>query len=50
MTNIRSDIMSSNSDTIEGNNDEDQKLKMEELIAEFGKEEFDEENDYEEIK
>jgi hypothetical protein len=40
--------MSGNSDTIERNNDEDQKLKLEELIAEFGKEEFDDENDYEE--
>jgi hypothetical protein len=42
--------MSGNSDTIERNNDEDQKLKLEELIAEFGKEEFDDENDYGERK
>jgi hypothetical protein len=42
--------MSGNSDTIERNNDEDQKLKLEKLIAEFGKEEFDDETEYEERK
>jgi hypothetical protein len=47
---IRSDIMSGNSDTTERNNNEAQKLNLEELIAEFGKEEFDDENDYEERK
>jgi hypothetical protein len=47
---IRSDIMSGNSDTTERNNKEAQKLNLEELIAEFGKEEFDDENDYEERK
>jgi hypothetical protein len=42
--------MSGNTDTIERNNGEDQKLNLEDLIAEFGKEEFDDENDYEERK
>jgi hypothetical protein len=42
--------MSGNSDTTERNNKEAQKLNLEELIAEFGKEEFDDENDYEERK
>jgi hypothetical protein len=42
--------MSGNSDTTERNNNEAQKLNLEELIAEFGKEEFDDENDYEERK
>ena len=40
--------MSGNSDTIERNDEEDQKLKLEKLIAEFGKEEFDDEPEYEE--
>jgi hypothetical protein len=48
--NIGSNVMSGNSDTIERNNDEDQKLKLEKLIAEFGKEEFDDETEYEERK
>lgn len=39
--------MSGDSDTNERNNDEDEKLELEELIAEFGNEEFDDENDYE---
>lgn len=42
--------MSGNTDTVERNNGEDQKLNLEDLIAEFGKEEFDDENDYEERK
>jgi hypothetical protein len=42
--------MSGNTDTIKRNNGEDQKLNLEDLIAEFGKEEFDDENDYEERK
>jgi hypothetical protein len=42
--------MSGNTDTIERNNGENQKLNLEDLIAEFGKEEFDDENDYEERK
>lgn len=42
--------MSGNTDTTERNNGEDQKLNLEDLIAEFGKEEFDDENDYEERK
>jgi hypothetical protein len=42
--------MSGNADMIERNDDEDQKLNLEDLIAEFGKEEFDDENDYEERK
>ena len=48
--NIGSNVMSGNSDTIERNDDEDQKLKLEKLIAEFGKEEFDDEPEYEERK
>ncbi|HEY6405464.1 MAG TPA: hypothetical protein VIX38_05255 [Nitrososphaeraceae archaeon] len=48
--NIGSNVMSDNSDTIERNDDEDQKLKLEKLIAEFGKEEFDDETEYEERK
>jgi hypothetical protein len=48
--NIGSNVMSGNSDTIERNNDEDRKLKLEKLIAEFGKEEFDDETEYEERK
>lgn len=48
--NIGSNVMSGNSDTIERNDDEDQKLKLEKLIAEFGKEEFDDETEYEEKK
>lgn len=48
--NIGSNVMSGNSDTIERNDDEDQKLKLEKLIAEFGKEEFDDETEYEERK
>jgi hypothetical protein len=48
--NIGSNEMSDNSDTIERNDDEDQKLKLEKLIAEFGKEEFDDETEYEERK
>jgi hypothetical protein len=47
---IRSNLMSGNTDTIERNNGKDQKLNLEDLIAEFGKEEFDDENDYEERK
>jgi hypothetical protein len=47
---MRSDLMSGNTDTVERNNGEDQKLNLEDLIAEFGKEEFDDENDYEERK
>ncbi|MGA8738363.1 MAG: hypothetical protein WB501_04980 [Nitrososphaeraceae archaeon] len=42
--------MSGNTDTVERNNGKDQKLNLEDLIAEFGKEEFDDENDYEERK
>ena len=42
--------MNGNTDTIERKNGEDHKLNMEDLIAEFGKEEFDDENDYEERK
>jgi len=42
--------MSGNTDTIERNNGQDQKLNLEDLIAEFGREEFDDENDYEERK
>ena len=42
--------MSGNTDAIERNNGKDQKLNLEDLIAEFGKEEFDDENDYEERK
>jgi hypothetical protein len=42
--------MSGNTDTIKRKNGEDHKLNMEDLIAEFGKEEFDDENDYEERK
>jgi hypothetical protein len=42
--------MSGNTDTIERNNGKDQKLNLEDLIAEFGKEEFDDEKDYEERK
>ena len=42
---IQSNLMSGNTDTIERNNGKDQ-----DLIAEFGKEEFDDENDYEERK
>lgn len=47
---IQSNLMSGNTDTIERNNGKDQKLNLEDLIAEFGKEEFDDENDYEERK
>jgi hypothetical protein len=47
---IRSNLMSGNTDTIERNNGKDQKLNLEDLIAEFGKEEFDDENDYGERK
>ena len=42
--------MSGNTDTIERNNGEDQKLNLEDLIAEFGRAEFDDESDYEERK
>jgi hypothetical protein len=42
--------MSGNTDTIERKNGKDHKLNLEDLIAEFGKEEFDDENDYEERK
>jgi hypothetical protein len=42
--------MSGNSDTIERNDDKDQKIRLEKLIAEFDKEEFDDETDYEERK
>jgi hypothetical protein len=42
--------MSGNTDTIERNNGENQKLNLKDLIAEFGKEEFDDEYDYEERK
>ena len=47
---IQSNLMSGNTDTIERNNGKDQRLNLEDLIAEFGKEEFDDENDYEERK
>ena len=42
--------MSGSTDPIERNNGKDQKLNLEDLIMEFGKEEFDDENDYEERK
>lgn len=50
MPNIGSNVMSGDSNTIERNNDEEQKLKLEKLIAEFGKEEFDDETEYEDKK